>query len=60
CKEHFLKIVRNIVGDKLLKQASSQYQMQQTVPSGSMTGDQQKGYLGAHTIHMRQVLTARG
>ncbi|XP_062211620.1 transcription initiation factor TFIID subunit 4b-like isoform X2 [Phragmites australis] len=27
-KEHFLKVVRSIVGDKLLKQAASQYQMQ--------------------------------
>ncbi|GJN36969.1 hypothetical protein PR202_gb25877 [Eleusine coracana subsp. coracana] len=26
-KEHFLKVVRSIVGDKLLKQAASQYQM---------------------------------
>ncbi|CAD6211630.1 unnamed protein product [Miscanthus lutarioriparius] len=76
-KEHFLKVVRNIVGDKLLKQAASQYQMQaqrspqtnpsnyslsgqvsgqQTVPSGSMTGDEQKGYPGAHTIPMKQAI----
>ncbi|XP_044981267.1 transcription initiation factor TFIID subunit 4b-like isoform X3 [Hordeum vulgare subsp. vulgare] len=27
-KEHFLKVIRTIVGDKLLKQAASQYQMQ--------------------------------
>ncbi|KAL5209123.1 hypothetical protein ABZP36_004746 [Zizania latifolia] len=27
-KDHFLKVVRNIVGDKLLKLAASQYQMQ--------------------------------
>ncbi|XP_021319962.1 transcription initiation factor TFIID subunit 4b isoform X2 [Sorghum bicolor] len=76
-KEHFLKVVRNIVGDKLLKQAASQYQMQaqrsaqtnpsnyslsgqvsgqQTVPSGSMTGDEQKGYPGAHTTPMKQAI----
>ncbi|XP_066378424.1 transcription initiation factor TFIID subunit 4b-like isoform X2 [Miscanthus floridulus] len=76
-KEHFLKVVRNIVGDKLLKQAASQYQMQaqrspqtnpsnyslsgqvsgqQTVPSGSMIGDEQKGYPGAHTIPMKQAI----
>ncbi|XP_066389885.1 transcription initiation factor TFIID subunit 4b-like isoform X2 [Miscanthus floridulus] len=76
-KEHFLKVVRNIVGDKLLKQAASQYQMQaqrspqtnpsnyslsgqvsgqQTVPSGSMTGDEQKRYPGAHTIPMKQAI----
>ncbi|TVU46473.1 hypothetical protein EJB05_06013, partial [Eragrostis curvula] len=30
-KEHFLKVVRSIVGDKLLKQAASQYQMEQNV-----------------------------
>ncbi|XP_062215289.1 transcription initiation factor TFIID subunit 4b-like isoform X2 [Phragmites australis] len=29
-KEHFLKVVRSIVGDKLLKQAAAQYQMQHT------------------------------
>ncbi|KAL6658064.1 hypothetical protein ACP70R_004311 [Stipagrostis hirtigluma subsp. patula] len=27
-KEHFLKVVRSIVGDKLLKQAASQYQLE--------------------------------
>ncbi|KAL6878533.1 hypothetical protein ACP4OV_012703 [Aristida adscensionis] len=32
-KEHFLKVVRSIVGDKLLKQAASQYQMQLTAPA---------------------------
>ncbi|ONL99063.1 Transcription initiation factor TFIID subunit 4b [Zea mays] len=78
-KEYFLKTVRNIVGDKLLKQAASQYQMQaqrspqtnpsnyslsgqvsgqQTAPSGSVTGDEQKGYPGAHTIPMRQAIAS--
>nr|AQA29576.1 RCD1-SRO-TAF4 plant domain protein [Zea mays] len=78
-KEYFLKTVRNIVGDKLLKQATSQYQMQaqqspqtnpsnyslsgqvsgqQTAPSGSVTGDEQKGYPGAHTIPMRQAIAS--
>ncbi|KAF8729065.1 hypothetical protein HU200_018379 [Digitaria exilis] len=65
-KEHFLKVVRNIVGDKVLKLALSEYQIQmqgnpqtnpsnysllsqvsglQTVPSGSMT-DEQEAYPG--------------
>ncbi|PWZ10925.1 Pre-mRNA splicing factor SR-like 1 [Zea mays] len=78
-KEYFLKTVRNIVGDKLLKQAASQYQMQaqrspqinpsnyslsgqvsgqQTAPNGSVTGDEQKGYPGAHTIPMRQAIAS--
>ncbi|TKV95418.1 hypothetical protein SEVIR_9G362300v4 [Setaria viridis] len=75
-KEHFLKVVRNIVGDKVLKLALSEYQMQaqrntqtnpgnysllsqvsgqQTVPSGSMT-DEQEAYPGAHTIPMKQAI----
>ncbi|ONM03968.1 Transcription initiation factor TFIID subunit 4b [Zea mays] len=78
-KEYFLKTVSNIVGDKLLKQAASQYQMQaqrspqtnpsnyslsgqvsgqQTAPSGSVTGDEQKGYPWAHTIPMRQAIAS--
>ncbi|AQK49389.1 hypothetical protein ZEAMMB73_Zm00001d049023 [Zea mays] len=78
-KEYFLKTVRNIVGDKLLKQAASRYQMQaqrspqtnpsnyslsgqvsgqQTAPSGSVTGDEQKGYPWAHTIPMRQAIAS--
>ncbi|RLN39274.1 transcription initiation factor TFIID subunit 4b-like isoform X2 [Panicum miliaceum] len=79
-KEHFLKVVRNIVGDKVLKLALSEYQMQhtaqaqrnsqtnpsnysllsqvsgqQTVPTGSMT-DEQEAYPGAHTIPTKQAI----
>ncbi|PUZ40533.1 hypothetical protein GQ55_9G431500 [Panicum hallii var. hallii] len=75
-KEHFLKVVRNIVGDKVLKLALSEYQMQaqrnsqtnpsnysllsqvsgqQTVPSGSMT-DEQEAYPGAQTIPTKQAI----
>ncbi|GJN12713.1 hypothetical protein PR202_ga31018 [Eleusine coracana subsp. coracana] len=48
-KEHFLKVVRSIVGDKLLKQAASQYQMRhaalaqrnpKTNPSNSTVSNQ--------------------
>lgn len=35
---------------------SGQVSGQQTVPSGSMTGDEQKGYPGAHTIPMKQAI----
>ncbi|KAJ1296621.1 hypothetical protein BS78_01G315800 [Paspalum vaginatum] len=79
-KEQFLKVIRSIVGDKLLRQAAAQYQMQtaqaqrnhqtnpsnysllnqvsgqQTAPSGSLTGDAQKAYPGAHTIPMKQAI----
>ncbi|CAN6284263.1 unnamed protein product [Urochloa humidicola] len=79
-KEHFLKVVRSIVGDKVLKLSLSEYQMQHsaqaqrntqtnpsnysllsqvsgqhTVPSGSMT-DEQEAHTGAHTIPMKQAI----
>ncbi|CAL4915062.1 unnamed protein product [Urochloa decumbens] len=75
-KEYFLKVVRNIVGDKVLKLSLSEYQMQaqrdtqanpsnysllsqvsgqHTVPSGSMT-DEQEACPGAHNIPMKQAV----
>lgn len=37
---------------------SGQVSGQQTAPSGSVTGDEQKGYPGAHTIPMRQAIAS--
>ncbi|AQK49418.1 hypothetical protein ZEAMMB73_Zm00001d049023 [Zea mays] len=37
---------------------SGQVSGQQTAPSGSVTGDEQKGYPWAHTIPMRQAIAS--
>jgi hypothetical protein len=37
---------------------SGQVSGQQTAPSGSVTGDEQKGYPGVHTIPMRQAIAS--
>eukprot|EP00267_Zea_mays_P052365 XP_020405411.1 transcription initiation factor TFIID subunit 4b isoform X2 [Zea mays] len=58
-KEYFLKTAqRSPQTNPSNYSLSGQVSGQQTAPSGSVTGDEQKGYPWAHTIPMRQAIAS--